>query len=121
MVEQVLVKSSLVQLIPRLYDVEAGQVKVAGHDVKDYDLDSLRKQVAMVLQTNVLFSGTIKENMRWGNKQATDEEIIEACKIAQADEFIQEFKDGYDTKIERGGANVSGDNVNVFVSHVPFS
>ena len=101
-------KSSLVQLIPRLYDVEAGQVKVAGHDVKDYDLDSLRKQVAMVLQTNVLFSGTIKENMRWGNKQATDEEIIEACKVAQADEFIQEFKDGYDTKIERGGANVSG-------------
>ena len=101
-------KSSLVQLIPRLYDVEAGQVKVAGHDVKDYDLDSLRKQVAMVLQSNVLFSGTIKENMRWGNKQATDEEIIEACKIAQADEFIQEFKDGYDTKIERGGANVSG-------------
>lgn len=101
-------KSSLVQLIPRLYDVEAGQVRVAGHDVKDYDLDSLRKQVAMVLQTNVLFSGTIKENMRWGNKQATDEEIIEACKIAQADEFIQEFKEGYDTKIERGGANVSG-------------
>ena len=101
-------KSSLVQLIPRLYDVEAGQVKVAGHNVKDYDLDSLRKQVAMVLQTNVLFSGTIKENMRWGNKQATDEEIIQACKIAQADEFIQEFKDGYDTKIERGGANVSG-------------
>lgn len=101
-------KSSLVQLIPRLYDVEAGQVRVAGHDVKDYDLDSLRKQVAMVLQTNVLFSGTIKENMRWGNKEATDEEIIEACKIAQADEFIQEFKDGYDTKIERGGANVSG-------------
>ena len=87
-------KSSLVQLIPRLYDVEAGHVKVAGHDVKDYDLDSLRKQVATVLQTNVLFSGTIKENMR--------------CKIAQADEFIQEFKDGYDTKIERGGANVSG-------------
>ena len=101
-------KSSLVQLIPRLYDVEAGQVRVAGHDVKDYDLDSLRKQVAMVLQTNVLFSGTIKENMRWGNKQATDGEIIEACKIAQADEFIHEFKDGYDTKIERGGANVSG-------------
>lgn len=101
-------KSSLVQLIPRLYDVEEGQVRVAGHDVKDYDLDSLRKQVAMVLQTNVLFSGTIKENMRWGNEQATDEEIIEACKIAQADEFIQEFKDGYDTKIERGGANVSG-------------
>ena len=87
-------------------DIKSGEV--IGHDVKDYDLDSLRKQVAMVLQTNVLFSGTIKENMRWGNKQATDEEIIEACKIAQADEFIQEFKDGYDTKIERGGANVSG-------------
>ena len=101
-------KSSLVQLIPRLYDVEAGQVRVAGRDVKDYDLDSLRKQVAMVLQTNVLFSGTIKENMRWGNKQATDEEIIEACKIAQADEFIQDFKEGYDTMIERGGSNVSG-------------
>ena len=101
-------KSSLVQLIPRLYDVESGRVTVAGHDVKEYDLDSLRKQVAMVLQTNVLFSGTIKENMRWGNKDATDEEIIEACKIAQADEFIQDFKEGYDTKIERGGSNVSG-------------
>ena len=101
-------KSSLVQLIPRLYDVESGSVKVAGQDVRNYDLDHLRKQVAMVLQTNVLFSGTIKENMRWGNKQATDEEIIEACKIAQADEFIQNFKDGYDTMIERGGANVSG-------------
>ncbi|KXT79019.1 ABC transporter ATP-binding protein [Streptococcus sp. DD13] len=101
-------KSSLVQLIPRLYDVEAGQVRVGGQDVKDYDLDYLRKQVAMVLQTNVLFSGTIKENMRWGNKHATDEEIIAACKIAQADEFIQDFKDGYDTKIERGGSNVSG-------------
>ena len=101
-------KSSLVQLIPRLYDVESGRVTVAGHDVKEYDLDSLRKQVAMVLQTNVLFSGTIKENMRWGNKDATDEEIIEACKIAQADEFIQDFKEGYDTMIERGGSNVSG-------------
>ena len=101
-------KSSLVQLIPRLYDVESGSVKVAGQDVRNYDLDHLRKQVAMVLQTNVLFSGTIKENMRWGNKNATDEEIIEACKIAQADEFIQTFKDGYDTMIERGGANVSG-------------
>ncbi|MEE0219811.1 MAG: ABC transporter ATP-binding protein, partial [Streptococcus sp.] len=101
-------KSSLVQLIPRLYDVESGRVTVAGHDVKEYDLDSLRKQVAMVLQTNVLFSGTIKENMRWGNKDATDEEIIAACKIAQADEFIQDFKEGYDTKIERGGSNVSG-------------
>lgn len=101
-------KSSLIQLIPRLYDVESGSVKVAGQDVRNYDLDHLRKQVAMVLQTNVLFSGTIKENMRWGNKNATDEEIIEACKIAQADEFIQNFKDGYDTMIERGGANVSG-------------
>ena len=101
-------KSSLVQLIPRLYDVESGSVKVAGQDVRNYDLDYLRKQVAMVLQNNVLFSGTIKENMRWGNKNATDEEIIEACKIAQADEFIQNFKDGYDTMIERGGANVSG-------------
>lgn len=101
-------KSSLVQLIPRLYDVESGSVKVAGQDVRNYDLDLLRKQVAMVLQTNVLFSGTIKENMRWGNKDATDEEIVEACKIAQADEFIQNFKDGYDTMIERGGANVSG-------------
>jgi len=101
-------KSSLVQLIPRLYDVESGSVKVSGQDVRNYDLDHLRKQVAMVLQTNVLFSGTIKENMRWGNKDATDEEIVEACKIAQADEFIQNFKDGYDTMIERGGANVSG-------------
>lgn len=101
-------KSSLVQLIPRLYDVESGSVKVAGQDVRNYDLDHLRKQVAMVLQTNVLFSGTIKENMRWGNKDATDEEIVEACKIAQADEFIKNFKDGYDTMIERGGANVSG-------------
>ena len=101
-------KSSMVQLIPRLYDVESGSVKVAGQDVRNYDLDHLRKQVAMVLQTNVLFSGTIKENMRWGNKDATDEEIVEACKIAQADEFIQNFKDGYDTMIERGGANVSG-------------
>ena len=101
-------KSSLVQLIPRLYDVESGSVKVAGQDVRNYDLDHLRKQVAMVLQTNVLFSGTIKENMRWGNKDATDEEIVEDCKIAQADEFIQNFKDGYDTMIERGGANVSG-------------
>lgn len=101
-------KSSLVQLIPRLYDVESGSVKVAGQDVRNYDLDHLRKQVAMVLQTNVLFSGTIKENMRWGNKDATDEEIMEACKIAQADEFIKNFKDGYDTMIERGGANVSG-------------
>ena len=101
-------KSSLVQLLARFYDVESGSVKVGGVDVRDYELDALRKQVAMVLQTNVLFSGTIKENMRWGNKNATDEEIIVACKIAQADEFISTFKDGYDTMIERGGANVSG-------------
>lgn len=101
-------KSTLVQLIARLYDVESGAVRVGGVDVRDYDLDHLRKQVAMVLQTNVLFSGTIKENMRWGNKNATDKEIIEACQVAQADEFIQNFKDGYDTMIERGGANVSG-------------
>ena len=101
-------KSSLVQLIPRLYDVEAGQVKVAGHDVKDYDLDSLRKQVAMVLQTNVLFSGTIYENLRWGSENATDEECQKACKLACADEFIERFPDGYDTYIEQGGSNVSG-------------
>lgn len=101
-------KSSLVQLLARMYDVDAGSVKVGGRDVRDYDLDALRRKVAMVLQTNVLFSGTIKENMCWGNKQATDEEIVAACKIAQADEFISQFKDGYDTMIERGGANVSG-------------
>lgn len=101
-------KSSLVQLLARLYDVESGSVKVGGVDVRDYQLDALRNQVAMVLQTNVLFSGTIKENMRWGNKDATEAEIIAACKIAQADEFISTFKDGYDTMIERGGSNVSG-------------
>ena len=101
-------KTTLVQLIPRLYDVTSGTVKVAGVDVKDYDLTTLRDSVAMVLQKNVLFSGTIKENMRWGNKFATDEEIIEACKLAQADEFIQTFPDGYDTYIEQGGVNVSG-------------
>lgn len=101
-------KSSLVQLIPRMYDVQAGSVKVGGLDVREYDLPTLRKAVAMVLQTNVLFSGTIKDNLRWGNKSATDEEIVAACQIAQADEFIRQFKDGYDTMIERGGANVSG-------------
>lgn len=101
-------KTSLVQLISRLYDVSKGTVEVGGVNVKDYDLDSLRKQVAMVLQTNTLFTGTIKENMRWGNKYATDEEIVAACKISQADEFISQFKDGYDTMIERDGANVSG-------------
>ncbi|MDY4279385.1 MAG: ABC transporter ATP-binding protein [Faecalicoccus sp.] len=101
-------KSSLVQLIPRLYDVTGGSVKVAGIDVRDYDLESLRNSVAMVLQKNVLFSGTIKENMRWGNPNATDEEIEEACKLAQADEFIQKMPDKYDTYIEQGGTNVSG-------------
>lgn len=101
-------KSSFVQLIPRLYDVTKGTVKVGGVDVRDYDLDTLRNEVAMVLQKNVLFSGTIKENLRWGNENATDEEIIEACKLAQADEFIKTFPDGYDTYIEQGGTNVSG-------------
>lgn len=101
-------KSSLVQLIPRLYDVSEGSVEVAQHNVKDYDLEVLRNNVAMVLQKNVLFSGTIKENMRWGNAEASDEEIMEACKLAQADEFIQLMPDKYDTYIERGGSNVSG-------------
>lgn len=101
-------KTSFVQLIPRLYDVTMGHVEVGGIDVRRYDLQTLRDGVAMVLQKNVLFSGTIKENMRWGNPQATDEEIMEACRLAQADEFIQKMPDGYDTYIERGGANVSG-------------
>lgn len=101
-------KSSLIQLIPRLYDTTEGVVKVGGVDVKKYDLESLRNQVAVVLQKNVLFSGTIKENLRWGNKDATDEEIEEACKLAQADDFIQTFPDKYDTYIEQGGSNVSG-------------
>ncbi len=101
-------KSSLIQLISRLYDATEGNVMVGGVDVKDYDIEVLRNQVAVVLQKNVLFSGTIKENLRWGNKEATDEEMIEACKISQADEFIQGFPDGYDTYIEQGGANVSG-------------
>lgn len=101
-------KTSLIQLIPRLYDTTEGVVKVGGLDVKEYDLESLRNQVAVVLQKNVLFSGSIKENLRWGNKEASDEEIIEACKLAQADEFIQRFPDGYDTYIEQGGTNVSG-------------
>lgn len=101
-------KSSLVQLIPRLYDVESGKVKVGGIDVKEYDIETLRNQVAMVLQKNVLFSGTIKENLRWGNKEASDEEIKKACILAQADEFIQVFPDKYDTFIEQGGSNVSG-------------
>jgi len=101
-------KSSLVQLIPRLYDVTEGTVRVGGRDVREYDLDTLRGAVAMVLQKNLLFSGTIKENLRWGNPDATDDEMIEACKLSQADAFIQSFPDGYDTKIEQGGTNVSG-------------
>ena len=101
-------KSSLIQLISRLYDATQGVVKVGGIDVKQYDLETLRNQVAVVLQKNILFSGTIKENLRWGNKEATDEEMIQACQMACADEFISQFPDGYDTYIEQGGANVSG-------------
>ena len=101
-------KSTLVQLIPRLYDVTGGRVTVGGIDVRDYDIKTLRNEVAMVLQKNVLFSGTIKENLRWGNEQATDEELIRACKLAQADDFIEEFPEKYDTYIEQGGANISG-------------
>ena len=101
-------KSSLVQLIARLYDVSEGSVKVGGCDVRDYDIETLRNAVAMVLQKNLLFSGTIKENLMWGNENATDAEIIEACKIACADEFIGTFPDKYETKIEQGGTNVSG-------------
>lgn len=101
-------KSSLVQLIPRLYDVSSGTLRVGGVDVRDYELESLRDEVAMVLQKNVLFSGTIAENLRWGNPYATDEEIRHACELAQADGFIEEFPDKYDTYIEQGGTNVSG-------------
>ncbi|WP_299575320.1 ABC transporter ATP-binding protein [uncultured Leptotrichia sp.] len=101
-------KSALVQLIPRLYDVLDGELLVGGVNVKDYDINTLRDNVAMVLQKNVLFSGTIKDNLRWGNENATDEEMEHACKLAQADEFIQKFPQKYDTRIERGGANVSG-------------
>ena len=101
-------KSSLVQLIPRLYDVVGGKVKVGGLDVRDYDLETLRNEVAMVLQKNVLFSGTIKENLRWGNKEASDEEIMRACELAQAAEFIEKMPEKYDTYIEQGGSNVSG-------------
>ncbi len=101
-------KSTLVQLIPRLYDVTEGSVEVGGVDVRRYDLNALRGAVAMVLQKNQLFSGTIKENLRWGNPDATDEELVDACKLAQADEFISGFPDGYDTMIEQGGTNVSG-------------
>lgn len=101
-------KTTLVQLIPRLYDVTVGTLRVGGIDVRDYDIEVLRNQVAMVLQKNELFSGTIKENLRWGNAQASDEELIRVCQLAQADDFVQSFPDGYDTHIEQGGANVSG-------------
>ena len=101
-------KSTLVQLIPRLYDVTQGAVRVGGVDVRDYDIQALRNQVAMVLQKNVLFSGTIKENLRWGNPNATDEELEHACRLACAHDFIVSFPDGYDTHIEQGGTNVSG-------------
>ncbi|MBE6904560.1 MAG: ABC transporter ATP-binding protein [Ruminococcaceae bacterium] len=101
-------KTSLVQLIPRLYDVFEGEVLVGGTDVRKYDIEALRNEVAMVLQKNVLFSGTIKENLRWGNENATDEQIKKACQLAQADEFIESFPDKYDTYIEQGGTNVSG-------------
>ena len=101
-------KSTLIQLISRLYDATEGVVKVGGHDVREYDLECLRNNVAVVLQKNVLFSGTIKENLRWGNSEATDEELVEACRLAQADEFIRGFPEQYDTYIEQGGANVSG-------------
>lgn len=101
-------KSSLVQLIPRLYDVTEGDVLVGGIDVREYDIKTLRDSVAMVLQKNQLFSGTIKDNLRWGNENATDEEMIKACQLAQADDFIKSFPDGYDTYIEQGGTNVSG-------------
>ena len=101
-------KSSLVQLIPRLYDITEGEVFVGGIDVREYDIKTLRDSVAMVLQKNQLFSGTIKDNLRWGNENATDEEMIKACQLAQADDFIKSFPDGYDTYIEQGGTNVSG-------------
>lgn len=101
-------KSTLIQLIPRLYDVTCGSLKVGGVDVREYDIKALRNAVSVVLQKNVLFSGTIKDNLRWGNPEATDEEMIHACKLAQADSFIKSFPDGYDTYIEQGGANVSG-------------
>jgi len=97
-----------VQLIPRLYDVTEGSVKVGGVDVREYDLDALRSAVSMVLQKNELFSGSIKENLRWGNENATDAELEDACRLAQADDFIRSFPDGYDTHIEQGGTNVSG-------------
>ena len=101
-------KTTFVQLVPRLYDATEGSVLVGGVDVRKYDIKALRDAVAMVLQKNLLFSGTIKENLRWGNPNATDEELIEACRLAQAHDFVSSFPDGYDTYIEQGGANVSG-------------
>jgi ATP-binding cassette subfamily B protein len=101
-------KTSLVQMIPRLYDATEGSVKVGGVDVRRYDIETLRNEVSMVLQKNVLFSGTIKENLRWGDPNASDEELIRICKLACADEFVSQFPNGYDTFIERGGTNVSG-------------
>ena len=101
-------KSTLVQLIPRLYDVTEGSVKVSGIDVRKYNLEALRDQVSMVLQKNILFSGTIYDNIRWGNENATDEEVQNVCKLAQADGFVREFPDGYNTQIVQGGNNVSG-------------
>ena len=101
-------KSTIVNLIPRLYDVTKGSIKVGGVDVRDYDIETLRNEVSVVLQKNVLFSGTIKENLRWGNKEASDEELVRVCKLAQADSFIQEFPDKYDTMLDQGGTNVSG-------------
>ena len=101
-------KSTIVNLIPRLYDVTKGSIKVGGVDVRDYDIETLRNEVAVVLQKNVLFSGTIKENLKWGNKEASDEELVRVCKLAQADGFIQEFPDKYDTILDQGGTNVSG-------------
>ena len=101
-------KSTFVQMIPRLYDVTGGSVKVGGIDVREYNLEALRDQVSMVLQKNVLFSGTIYENIRWGNEHATDEEVQRVCKLAQADGFVQEFPNKYNTMIVQGGNNVSG-------------
>jgi ATP-binding cassette subfamily B protein len=101
-------KTTLIQLIPRLYDTTEGNVYVGGVNVKDYDLNALRKEVSIVLQKNVLFSGTIKENLRWGDENATDEDLVRVCELAQADAFVRAFPDGYDTYIEQGGTNVSG-------------
>ncbi len=107
-------------MIPRLYDVTDGQVELAGRDVGDYDMDTLRQNVGVVLQNNVLFSGTIMENIRWGNPEATEQEVRNACIMAQADEFIQELPDGYQTYIEQGGSNVSGGKDNVYASLVRY-